>query len=149
MQSTMTEKEYVTNFERIYGATYTGANLRAIVTQAARDAGLEFAPEPERLPERLVAEVDLPRASGFCCWLDEKGKRVLDLSLSLARPEMMAQVEIVNAAFAKANAYPGLRGPAQRLAELITPSVQMVGGEIPELRSALADLRVALAKGPK
>lgn len=132
MQSKMTERDFRMVLQVAVMTGFDDAVKRA------REAGLEFAPEP-KLPERLTPELSCGKPNW--CWLNEAGERVLDLSLSLTSSEKTREKEIVTAAFERANAYPGLRAAAENLVEHLR-SKDLYGLPITKLEAELA-------KGPK
>lgn len=101
----MTEKEARQSVAN--GWHGSGGQICAELWEAIKESlDLEFAPEPPPLPGRLIPERAFEdRGPGYCCWKDENGHRVLDLSMSLASPDRDRQREIVFRAFERANAY--------------------------------------------
>jgi hypothetical protein len=123
-QSTMTEKEFRTLL-RMNAVCGTDAALRI-----AKEAGLEFAPEPVRLTERLFVSVANPPTL-MLAMTEENWPTEMHRRLSYGQ------------AAARHNAYPGLREATEELVEAIDNG----RGELHEVW--LKKLRDELAKGPK
>lgn len=142
MKSTMTKKAFeAAVMEEMAGVD---GKLRWSVTEVAKAvairAGLEFAPEPVSLPKTVTVMQFHGGAVELCPG---------DRTWMAGREEKLA---LYREAKARYDAYPGLREAAERLTALISPQVQIkgvTGADVDSMREALADLRDALAKGPK
>lgn len=143
MQSKMTEREFR---ERIAASDREAAYLDNAV-RVAREAGLEFAPEPVKLPERLRVTPNgayLAYGDGdrpFLAIIDEFG------SWDRAFADQTIIQATMTEAVARYNAHPGLRAAAEQLLFAIRDRLH------PERQNYLAPqtlkLEDELAKGPK
>lgn len=131
MNSKMTEKEFR---ERIRFRVERNLDGVEVAVQAAREAGLEFAPEPVKLPEILLWQ-----HGNWWVQVDGKPSKFLgDLSERDATLRTAAD---------RYNAYPGLQRKAQALVDAVRDSLAPARQVyVEEEAAALED---ELAKGPK
>lgn len=139
MKSQMTEREFMERFAKIYGAEYTGSNLRELVAAVAREAGLEFAPEPSKLPER-IANVRDQTSEGNGLWPAE--------SFHASYPREFWNL-LYDEAVARYNAYPSLWRAAEVLAAALAARDHPGITWHENIRHAYDDLRAALVESPK
>lgn len=137
MQSKMTEREARERLSEAAGFAPKGEYAERVLAWA-REAGLEFAPEPVKLPERLVYRAE-----------------VMNNHMGGVTPEggffgNPAQREATDRlAVDRYNAYPGLRAAAEALhAEMVKlwPNPSTYGLH---LIACLRAVEAELAKGPK
>jgi hypothetical protein len=143
MQSKMTEKEFVEKVTYPYGRGAIGVSPEVVqhVVVCAREAGLEFAPEPVPVPESLIyvggelvpGSLDAAAGTGSIgCW---------------AFPPEIHRAAALRLAATRYRAYPGLRAAAQdllyRIHQNLAPLTQQY------LRDEVSELAAELAKGPK
>lgn len=148
MQSKMTEKEFRNELRRLYEI----AAPEEVVVVMIKRAGLEFAPEPVRLPECLVVNFSGGRrrakSSSSEAWCFE----LVEVSRDVAATQGRMQEEreaVFDAAVDRYNAYPGLRAAAEALhGEMVKlwPDPDTYGLC---LKACLRQLGAELAKGPK
>lgn len=140
MKRTMTEKEFR---ERMLAKWNLPGRVNDVATDAvevAREAGLEFAPEPLPLPERIANVRDQtsegnglwPAESFHASYSQEFWNRLYD--------------EVV----ARYNAYSDMRTSTEKALRLMRRHMSLVFPFRPqEVSAALDDLETELAKGPK
>lgn len=142
MKSTMTEKQFGERLAGLLAARKWGEGLLKCAKRIVLEAGLEFAPEPVRLPERIdlyFVRSDTPFGDITALY-----------TLALLIPEgaeIITSIEQRDAMYAAAraryNAYPGLREKAERLCRRVTESNSLFATD------DFAALEAELAKGPK
>jgi hypothetical protein len=140
MQSKMTEEQFrVKLLEKLVNRspTESAAHLAA---EVAREAGLEFAPEPMKLPGKTAfrlpesGNAPVPRLLG-----EVDGRwRYLDVAEGTALCR-------------RADAYPGLRETAERFGRDVQLhlSVPITANRLHALEAQLGEFLAELAKGPK
>lgn len=145
MQSKMTEREFKNWLSNLFETS--DGTYQDDAAQVAREAGLEFAPEPVKLPERL----EIRRVART---VPMREVTSLSAILILAPAEGCVVSEEQRDAFYKAAvaryaAYPGLREAAERAVAEIEVLLGLTAHRLGMLESASADLSAELAKGPK
>lgn len=135
----MTEKEFEARLNDLLMSGAPAETIVSISKQVAREAGLEFAPEPVEPPERL--EVRMTVGGGPYLAPEQfnrfDGLEHLTVSLELARDRY--------------NAYPGLRKAAEAVLNVSAP-IKSWGWDGEDRRGfilAHQGLEAELAKGPK
>jgi len=129
----MTEKEFL---DGVRAEIVAGKPMDTAARNMAIRAGVEFAPEPVRLPDRLEAIV-LGKANHQVYLGTERGIMPSD------------RVAVYEAAAARYNAYPGLREAAEaavRVIEHLWPIREQLGAS---LLGVVEGIKAELAKGPK
>ena len=127
----MTEKEFREALAKHPGFVVEGSRADRAVAVAI-EAGLEFAPEPVELPERI----GFARDGTDVFFTEANGCRFTSFSTEF---RMLVAAVVVD----RYNAYPGLRRAAEKLLEAVDrclPDRSLV---------AAASLQAELAKGPK
>ncbi len=126
----MTETEYRRAFH-----LEVACNGEDAAVELAKRAGLEFAPEPVRLPERISYGPAVDCGGNFNCHLYSEGD---------FRPRTREEhFAIYAAAKDRYNAYPGLRVAAEGLVKAIDNGFKGLWEQWH------INLKVELAKGPK
>lgn len=137
----MTEKEFLEILRYPYGKTAPpmSADFVAHAVVAVKEAGLEFAPEPVKLPERLSIDhrgyIQREDAEPFQPWENEEQREAGH-----------------RAARDCYNAYPGLRARAEEAVAATQKLLEMpifTRHAIGTLDAATEALEAELAKGPK
>lgn len=140
MNSKMTEKEFIDEVGRRVNAQgyVLTIPIQVSIRDTAREAGLEFAPEPVKLPEILLWR-------HLNWWVQVDGKASSRLFADLHASE---RDEIFRTAAERYNAYPGLFKAANLLAGRVGYFLQssIVDSDV---RCACEALNEVLAGGPK
>jgi hypothetical protein len=144
MQSKMTEKEFLRRVREPYETRRLPVppDPGTIALEVAREAGLEFAPEPSPLPSELLAG-----DGNYVTWRHGAGFWTAWSAAERVAAHLCDPKEISLAAVARYNAYPRLRGRASLLVEAVRDRL----GEVTQgyLETEAAYLESVLAKGPK
>lgn len=141
----MTEKQFRETLIRsgmTAASEYTPLLDRVVLV--VREAGLEFAPEPVRLPEKIFSSSDVPglREGTVCSTapgVEYVVWKVLNGEPGGESPGLRRAISA--AAVARYNAYPGLREAAISVVRLVASLVE----DTDEFSALVAEL----AKGPK
>lgn len=130
----MTEKEFESAVAARVGEQVDARfDISRIAREVAKEAGLEFAPEP-------VATLDSLEVSDL-------GGEHAYLGIPRGFPSKEVKLATLTAAAARYNAYPGLREKAESLCSLIRSN--FAPGSQRYVEAEIHALEVELAKGPK
>lgn len=132
----MTEKDFRESFRRRMRSSFT-QSAEDIAVEAAREAGLEFAPALPALPERLEMDGWHAGAVGYFAFAaNNQGQAPFDT------------VAVTTEAVRRYNTYPPLRAALAELAEAVAGKWQ-IGALGHKLTGALKAAEAALAEAPE